>query len=116
MFFLFIIPCHCHPLSSPSPCLSTHQKGICHDFALDVSDGHVFGGYIERFVHGLALWSILQYDATTVPRNSEKKMQEEVVKKAQWVERGRDNYNMGVSKNRGIPKWMVYNGNLIKNG
>lgn len=61
---LFIIPCHCHPSSSPSP----FTLGICHDFALDVSDGHVFGGYIERFVHGLALWSILQYDATTVPR------------------------------------------------
>ena len=58
-------PCHPGPLD-----LTTNQPGICHDFALDVFDGHVFGGYLEWFVHGLALWSILQYDATPVARGS----------------------------------------------
>ncbi len=67
--FLISLPSIAIPLSSWS--LGPYNQltqGICHDFALDVFDGHVFGGYLEWFVHGLALWSILQYDATPVAR------------------------------------------------
>ena len=61
--FLISLPSLRNQLTGPT-------QGICHDFALDVFDGHVFGGYLEWFVHGLALWSILQYDATLVARES----------------------------------------------